>query len=383
MNTLTDLTPDLYAALDVVSRELTGFIPAVTLDASVSRAAIGQTVRSFATQAQGARDIVPSNIHPNDGDQTVDNVELTIKKSRVVPIKWNGEEQLGLDNNGPGTGNVLADQIMQGMRTLANEMEADLSAETRKFSRAFGTAGTLPLGTPGDYSDASFTRKILADNGAPMGDMHFVVGTDVGANIRGKQAEANQAGSDSILRQGVLLDIGGMMVRESAQVEFLTAGDAAGATTDNAGYAVGAKTITLAAAGTGEIKAGDVITFAGDTNKYIVETGLADVSAGGDIVLGGAGLRVEIGTSATAITVGADSTRHAMFSRNALLLATRLPAQPQGGDEAVASRVLTDPRTGMSFEVREYAGYHQRRYEVGAAWGANLVKGAHGAILLG
>ena len=44
-NTLTNLIPDLYAALDVVSRELVGMIPAVTMDASVDRAAVNQNVR--------------------------------------------------------------------------------------------------------------------------------------------------------------------------------------------------------------------------------------------------------------------------------------------------------------------------------------------------
>ena len=45
-NTLTDLAPDLYAALDVVSRELVGMIPSVTVDARVNQAAVGQIVRS-------------------------------------------------------------------------------------------------------------------------------------------------------------------------------------------------------------------------------------------------------------------------------------------------------------------------------------------------
>ncbi|MCL5459753.1 hypothetical protein M3M33_14045, partial [Loigolactobacillus coryniformis] len=50
-NTLTDLAPDLYAALDVVSRELVGMIPSVTVDARVNQAAVGQIIRSHVVPA--------------------------------------------------------------------------------------------------------------------------------------------------------------------------------------------------------------------------------------------------------------------------------------------------------------------------------------------
>ena len=74
------------------------------------------------------------------------------------------------------------------------------------------------------------------------------------------------------------------------------------ATTNAAGYAVGSTNITLAPAGTGQINAGDIISFSGDTNLYVVQTGDTDVSNGGTIVLQAPGLRVAIPAAATAIT---------------------------------------------------------------------------------
>lgn len=382
-NTLTSLIPELYANLDVVSRELVGFIPAVTLDAVASRAAKDATVRSFIAPASSASDVTPGLTAPDVGDQTIGNTTLTISKVRKVPIRWNGEEERSVSGAGHGATAIRGAQIQQAFRTLTNEIETDLAALHINASRAAGTAGTTPFATAGDYTGASLTRKILADNGAPLSDMHLVIDTTAGANLRGKQANVDAAGTDSILRQGVLLDINGMMVRESAQVVTFTKGTGASATTNTAGYAIGATTITLAVAGTGTVLAGDVITFAGDTNQYVVLTGDADVSNAGTVVLAAPGLRKALATSAVAITVVATAARNMGFSRNAIVLAQRLPALPQDGDSAVDRTVVTDPRSGLSFEISQYAQYRQMYWEVSCAWGVKAVKPEHMALLLG
>jgi len=384
-NTLTSLIPDLYSSLDVVSREMVGFIPAVTMDAATSRAALNQTVRSFVAPAATAGNITPAATAPDDGNQTIGNVDLAITKARRVPIRWNGEETLGV-NSGPGTAAIRSAQIQQAIRTLVNEIEVDLAALHIAASRAAGAAGTTPFGTANDYTGASLTRKILADNGAPMSDLQLVIDTTAGANIRGKQSAADASGNDSLLRQGVLLDINGFMVRESAAVAAPAAGAMANATTNNAGYAVGATVLTLATAGTGVVAAGDVLTFAGDANQYVVTSVVfagANPAAGDTITIAAPGLRVAMSAATKAITVVAQARRNMGFSKSAIILAHRLPALPDGGDLAVDRTTITDPRSGLSFEVAMYPQYRQMQYEISCAWGVKLVKPAHCALLLG
>jgi hypothetical protein len=377
-NTLTNLAPDLYQALDTVSRELVGFIPSVTLDSGVERAAVGQNVRSYVTPAATASNITPGVTAPNDGDNVITNQSITITKARGVPVRWNGEEQRGM-NSGPGYSSILQSQFAQAMRTLTNEMEADLAGLYSTTSRAYGTAGTTPFAS--DLTDTAQVRKILADNGAPLSDMQMVIDTTAGAKMRTltQLTKANEAADASLLRQGVLLDVHGMAIRESAQVGTITNGTGTSYTSSTAGFAVGATSIALIT-GSGTILAGDVITFAGDANKYVVEVG---ISAPGSITIAAPGLRQAVAASAVAVTVGGDFAANMAFSRSAIVLATRAPAIPSEGDSADDAMMITDPRSGLSFEVRLYKQYRQIRYEVAAAWGQHNFKPEHTALLLG
>lgn len=384
--TLTGLIPTIYEAMDVVSRELVGFIPAVSKDSNAERAAVNQTVRSPVVGAMAAEDLSPAAYAADTPNQTINYVDMVITKARSVPFGITGEETVGLKKAGT-LAVINRDRIAQAMRTLTNEIESDLAALHVSASRAYGTYNTTPFGTAGDLSDFAQTRKILDDNGAPQSDLHMVLGSTAVANIRGKQSglfKVNEAGTDNLLRRGALDNVQGFDLHASGQVKTAVAvGTGASATTNNAGYAVGATTITLASAGTGTIIAGDIITFAGDSEKYVVVSGDTDVSNGGTITIAEPGLRKAIAASATAITVIGATTRNMFFHRSAIQLATRAPAMPEGGDAADDVMLVTDSVSGLTYEFCIYRQKRQVRYEVNVAWGVKMVAPRHAGILIG
>ena len=379
-NVLTDLAADIYKAADVVGRELVGFIPASTINADGSeRAAKGDVVRASFTREASAVDVSESMTIPEGTDQTVDNKTLTISNARAVQIPYTGEDVLHL-NNGIGFETVYGDQIAQAMRTLTNEMEQDLWEEAyTNSSRAFGTAGTTPFGS--NFSEIAEIRQILVDNGMPQNDgqVSLVLNTLAGTNLRqlAQLQQANTAGGTDLLRQGILLDLQGLGIRESAQVGIHTKGTGTGYLLNDASSAIG-DTVIATDTGTGTVLAGDIVTFAGTSDKYVVNTALA----GGSFTIGGTGL-VAAEADNDAITVGNNYTANIAFHRRALELAVRAPAVPQGGDMADDAMTVQDPVSGLVFEVRVYKGYRKTMIEVAASWGVKAWKSDFIATLVG
>jgi hypothetical protein len=380
-NTLTGLIPTLYEALNTVSREMVGFIPAVRSDSNAERAAVGQVVRVPIGESGALEDIVPGQLPPNTGDTTPGYIDMTIQYSKAAPIKWNGEEQLAVGSTGTFN-KLLADQFSDGMRKLVNAVESDIALKVMAgASRAYGTAGTAPFGVAGDLSDVAGVRQILEDNGAPLSDLQLVLGSGGMANLRGKQSvlfKVNEAGSSDMLRNGMTDRLQGFALRNSAGIVRHTKGTGTAYVTSGA-TAGGVASIVLVT-GTGTLLAGDVITFAADPDhKYVVGVGVAGP---GTVLINKPGSRVLIPT-ANALTVGGDYTPNAAFARSAVVLAARAPALPQDGDSADDRMSLVDPMTGLAFEVSIYRGYRQIKYEVALAWGSAVIKPEHVALLLG
>lgn len=382
-NTLTGLIQYVYDTVDVVNRELVGMIPSVYINPKAEQVAKNQSVSYDIVPDATAYDITPAAALPDLDVTTVAAGTMSINKVRGIKFHWTGEDETSIGREAK-TG-IQNNKFAQAFRTLCNEMEADLCALYTQSSRAYGTAGTAPFGTAGNFTDAAQARKILVDNGAPTSELRLVINTAAGANLRGFQSQAQMVGGSDPLRQGVLLDIHGLQIRESAFIRNHTKGTAAGATTNTAGHAAKATTINLASAGTGTILAGDVISIATENTgiNYVVNTGDADVSNGGTVILNTPGLLNAIATSARAITVGNNYAANLAFARSAIHLLTRLPKMPEGGDAADDVIVVQDPVSGIFFQIAMYRAYRSVLMEVAVAWGVKAAKPDHIATLLG
>lgn len=386
--TVSALTEIAYKAMDTVSREPTGFIQSVLVNSAEDGVSINGTVTSHVTaQPTLNTSITPAMTIPAGDDQTVTVDTMTISQTANVRIPLNGETLKKLDNTS-GSGVVLEDMMKQAMRVIVNTVESHVGTVLKNgSSRATGTAGTNPFAT--NQNPLTDVRQILVDNGVPNdGQLSLVINTSAGTKLRqlSNLYKVNEGGDGgALLRRGEITSLMGFSIKESAGVATHTKGTLAGSPTiTNAGFAVGATSLTLSSAGTGTIVTGDALSIANDTsNVYIVGTGDTDVSDGGTLVINGPGLRKATGASTRALTVAADYTANIAFHRNACELVMRPPAMPPGGDAAVSMFTVRDPITGLVFSVCLYNGYKMNMIDITCYYQAKVWKSANVATLLG
>lgn len=379
--TLTSFMNDIYAALPTFNREMTGFLGAVPIDAKVSMASKDETVKVPIAKVSDPVDYAPSMTVPTPADDVLDEVEVKMTEAKMVSFKVDGESSAGLQHSG-NLENVNKQRFQSGFRQLANYMDTFIASKAvAGASRAYGTAGTTPFATAGNLTDIAGINQILNDNGCPTTDRQLVLSSPALFNFQGKMSnlfKVNEYGSKEFLDMGYLdRPLQGLKLWSSAGLMSHTAGTGTGYLL-SAAAAKGSKSISVDT-GSGTVLAGDVVTIAGDTNKYIVNTG---ITAAGTLAVGNPGL-IAAGADDAALSIGSAYTPNVAFHKNAIAFGTRIPYMPQGGDGADDRMVLVDPVTGIAFDIRIYGGFGQNMVTMSVVYGAKVVMPENVAVLLG
>lgn len=349
-NLFTALAPVLYSAARVVPRELTGLLGSVNLNFSDQGVARGDSVIIGVSPVATTAAYTPAQTFTAGTDRTPTSKTLTLGQENVTSWNLTAEQEKSLTNSGVAQ-DIFAQTVKQHIRAHVNAIETYAWGVARKAaSRATGTAATDPFAT--DQKPLADAYKILVDNGAGNMDLSAVISTTSGANLRkvANLFKVSEAGNADLLRAGVLGQLYNFDVRESAAVTSVTAGTGASYTSSTAGFAVGTTSIPIIT-GTGTVLAGDVVTFAGDTTKYVVTTGVA---APGTIVIAEPGLKVALAASAVAMTIGSAATQNLCLRRDSTVVVARPGLQPVS--PVVDQMVISDPQTNLSFLLYRNVG---------------------------
>lgn len=354
-NVLTALQRILFATARVVPGEMTGVVGACDRDFDDQGVNKGGTVKVNVVPRMTAGTPAAASMQFAAGsDRTPATIDFTLNQEAQVTWNLTAEEErlLLISEQAQET---LKQTVEQGWRSLRNQIEGHMALVGKNnASRALGTAGTIPFASNANLLTAS--RRLLNQNGVPEFGRRFVMDFDASENYGNLTTlqKVNEAGSEELLRHGALGKIQGLLISESPAIVLHTKGTMTGALVNSAALAIGTTTIPYDTGTTGAtgIVAGDVLAFAGDTNKYVVKTG-PGAAAAGNIELQEPGLLTAVADN-SAITVENAYRANLILGSGALKLVARPMLQPEG--PVAEQLIIADAQTKLACNLLRVVG---------------------------
>jgi len=336
------------------------------------------TVNVVVPPVLAAADVVPAATPAATASVTPNVVPITLSSHKYVPFYLTDKD---LERLGQGSG-VIPMGLDSAITSLASAIDQDLANAYKSIYGYAGTAAITPFST--DLSEYLAARKIAGDQRMPPTPRYLIINSAAEANALNLPnfQNASFSADPNVMGAGIIGNKLGALWLTSDNVPTHTAGTASGATTNNAGYALGIKTVTLASAGTGTILVGDVITFAGDTQTYVVTSGDADVSGGGTISFE-PGLKKVIAASNTAITLKATHVANMLIQQEAIAFAMAPMSESNLMPGAHPMQAVIDPDSGLGFRITLEREFFRWRWAVDALWGYAVPRPESGVRLAG
>lgn len=341
---------------------------------------LGSTIDVPIPSAIAAQDVTPSNTPPSTADISPTSVALPLNQWKEAPFQLSDKEQMEVMRG------TIPMQASEAIKTLANAVNDSILNEYKKFYGYVGTAGTTPFAS--GTQDATGARKVLYQQLAPDDPRFAVLDPDAEANalnLRAFQDASFSGSADAIINGNLARKLGFQWLMhqsvKSHTVGTAISGSKTMRTTSN--NAAGANSVTIdVTTGTGTLVEGDIITFAGHSQTYVV-TADATLTTGGVSVSIEPGLQVAVDGSGTpvAVTGKASHVANLAFHRDAIAFATR----PLQGSQHPASQIssASDADSGLTLRLEVTREHKRDRYSFDILYGVQTIRRELGARIAG
>lgn len=328
----------------------------------------GTTVNIPVPSAISVGNVTPSYTPPDDAGVTPTQVAITMSNWKEAPFFLTDKEVMEVMNG------FVPMQASEAIKALANTIDsAILGLYTDVYGWA-GSAGATPFST--DVSEVTEARKVLNNQLCPLDDRRIIINADAEANALGLRAfqDMSFSGSADGINEGRINRKLGFDWYMDQNVPSHTAGTVATSFINKAAtsVALGVKTIVATSGGTADLKEGDIVTFAGDTQTYVV-TADAARSGGGDFTFYiEPGLKVAL-TGGEAITIKSTHAVNLAFHRDAFAFVSRpLADNTDGLGNIIQSAV--DPVSGLSLRLEISRQHKRTRYSFDILYGLACIR---------
>lgn len=367
-NDLTKVIPQILAQGLLALRENCVMPRLVNSDYDVDAKKKGATIDVPIPSAVTATAVAPGVTAPANADSAPTSAVITLDQWYEAPFYLTDKELL---ESMEGT---IPMQASEAVKSLANNVNSYIMAQYKGVYGFNGASGTTPFGT--DTSEATAARKNLNTQLAPLGDRRFVIDPDAEANaldLRAFQDMSFSGSAAGIVEGQINRKLGFDWYMDQLVPTHTSTALTAGAATINGAHAVGATSVSIAkATNTSPLVEGDIITFAGDSQTYVVGADVT-LAVGNTAVAINPPLKVAA-SGGEAMTLKATHVVNLAFHRDAFAFASRPLEDTVAAGLGSIIQSAVDPVSGLSLRVEVTRQHKQIRWSYDILYGAELIR---------
>jgi hypothetical protein len=380
MATLTAVLPVLVSMGAKALRDRIVLSRYCNKDLSPTPVPFGSAINVAIPSAITAVEITPAYIPPTTTAVVPTAVSVTLSNWWEAPFELTDKNLLECDRG------IIPMQASEAVKAIANKIEDTGFAKYAAIYGYAGTAGTTPFAT--DMTGFTAADKVLNDQLCPPEERYLCLSTAARANALNltQVSNASYRGNSQTIATGDMGEIFGARWLYSQRVPtHASTGTPTHYWVNDSGnaLAVGDTAVNVETDGslTGYFNAGDVITFAGDTQTYTVVSLTGGTGATSALVIS-PGLKADPGNHA-AITTKTAHVCNLLFHRDCFAFASAPLQDSNIAPNLVAMESIVDAESGIALRLEVTREYHRFRFAYDCMWGWAVPRPEFGCRLAG